>query len=574
MRTALIIACLAFAGCGTLLDGPPSNRCASDAECGMGTCNVPLGMCVAQTEETVSIGFEVRPMTEPYGGSVQPIAFEPFSVDGPLERDITLTPGVVVNGIVRDTAGTPVSAELAFTRESLIPGAPSTTIVADSSDMDPPQIEAGMPVGFVTQLLPDRRNDVVVTPTGEWAARLPPLSLAYASPSEGGGRIQLDYPPMCDDPAVDSECLATFEGRVIDREGTGQAGVVVKLVDRESGRTLSSRYVTATDPELDPGFFRLFFPVAFWQDTDAWFLRVSPAPHRVAEVGPSPTFTRTAEALAEVDGMITVLAPNLEDLRLTYAGTVETDDARPLPGATIRFTSEDVTHPDTNITGSYTTTVQTDEDGAFSVELLGHPDAPATYDIVVTPNQVEDQLGVLREERRLGVGSAGQLFTVPTRARFGGTVLTVAGERMVDARVDAQSRGSDRDGMLDAVAFLARSSQTLTDSDGLFDLRLDVGVYDVVIAPPEGTNFPWHIERDVAIGGAEAPLTSVYDLNHPVPITGVATWNVGDTPVPMAEGEIRAYAVIESDAGTRAILVGRATTDANGAYTLLLPPSL
>lgn len=59
-----------------------------------------------------------------------------------------------------------------------------------------------------------------------------------------------------------------------------------------------------------------------------------------------------------------------------------------------------------------------------------------------------------------------------------------------------------------------------------------------------------------------------------MPITGVATWAVDGTTQPVANGEIRAYAVIESDAGVRAVLVGRATTDASGAYTLLLPPSI
>ncbi len=561
-------------GCGALLDGPPANRCASDADCAMATCDTSLGMCVANAETTIRIGLEVRPLTEPYGGSVQPVTFAPFDIEGPATRDLSLTPGVVMTGIVRDADGAPVGAELSFTRAGEIPGGPSNTVVVASSGTNPPRVDSGMAVGFATQLLAEQRFALTVRPTGEWASRLPPLDLPWASPSPGGGRIEIDYPRPCADPSTETDCLAVLEGQITDSAGAGQAGVVVKLIERTTGRTISSRYVTATDAGLDPGFFRVFFPVEFWRSTDAWFLRVSPAANRVADLGPSPTFTRTAESLAETDGIITVLTADVDQLRITYSGTVENEDSQPLVDAAIRFTSNDVTFPDTNFIGSYTATARTDERGHFSVELLGHPDAPATYDIVVTPNQLEDDLGLLRVERRLGADANGQLFTVPARARFGGTVQTVDGMRMLDARVDAQARGSDDDGSLTAAAFLARSNQTVTDPMGLFDLRLDVGFYDLVIEPPTGTGFPWLIQRDVAIGGSEAPLTSIYELDHPLPLSGRVTWDVDGVAMPMAEGEIRAYAVVESDAGTRAILVGRATSDADGRYRLLLPPSI
>jgi len=570
---------LMIVGCAGLGGGPPANRCATDAECGDGSCDVALGMCIADVPETVTIGLEVRPLTEPYGGTVQPVGFTPFEVGAAVVRDLELQTGVLVTGAVLDADGDPVPAGLALVRQNEIPGAPSTTINLESSGVTPPEVNAaGEPIGFTAQLLPERRHDIVVTPTGDAASRLPPLELAYASPSGGMGRIEIQYPPLCDDPETDeAPCLAMFEGRVVSGpEESGRAGAVVTLVDRFTGRRLSSRYVTGSDPEMvDPGYFRVYFPVGHWREPDTWFLRVSAAGSLAAEVGPTPTFTRTAEALTTgTDGMIRVLAPDTEDLRITYAGTVEDEDGNPLVDATLRFTSADVTDPVTNIIGSYAATATTDEDGRFSLELLGHADAPATYDVVITPSQVEDHLGVRRTERRLGSDASGQLFTVPSRARFGGTVQTVAGDRMIDARVVAQARGTDDGGDLDPVAFLARSSQTTTDTMGLFDLRLDVGVYDLVIEPPAGTNFPWRIQRDVAIGGAEAPLTSVYELSNPVPITGVATWLVEGEAQPVVDGEVRAYAILESDEGTRTVLVGRATTDATGAYTLLLPPSI
>ncbi|MBX3273497.1 MAG: carboxypeptidase regulatory-like domain-containing protein [Sandaracinaceae bacterium] len=576
MRRAILLPLVGLfalsAGCESITGGPPSNHCVSDDECVAARCDTALGMCVTESRRPMRLALEVRPMTEPYGGSVQAIPFAPFALDGAGPQELELEPGVLVQGLVRG-GGAPIAAELTFSRQSPIPGRAPSTITVEASGATPVRLEAGREAAFLTQLLPGR-HELTVSPTGEWRALFPPLYRAYETPAEGNGFLPLDYPPLCADPAADTDCLATFEGQVVDRAGVGQAGVVVRLVDRLTGRPLSSRYVTASDLERDPGYFRLVFPVEHWRATDGWFLRVSPAPHRVEEVGPSPIYTRPAEALTELDGMIRVLSPNVDAMRLTYAGTVEDADGRPLEGASVQFTSTDVTDPTTNITGTYTASVRTDASGAFSVELLGHADSPATYDIVVTPSQSEGSSGVLRVSRVLGSSANGQLFTAPPRARFGGTVQTLTGERMLDARVEARTRGSDRDGALDPAAFLARSNQTSTDANGLFDLRLDVGLYDVVIEPPAGTNFPWRIERDVAIGSSGAPFTSVYELEHPVPVTGVARWRVDDTTQPVVDGEVRAYALVEgSDGSMRALLVARATTDARGAYTLLVPPS-
>lgn len=546
-------------------------------------------MCVGTVLRTVRIALEIAPVEDPYGGlaTVHPIAFEPFDLEGPLEHPpITLPSVILVQGVVRD-AERPldfVSADIELTLVSPIPGAPSTRVVVSASETFR-VAEDAYRFTFGTQLQANSDYEVVVRPTGDWRSIRPPMRFAapYHSPPGGGERFEwLEYPPFCDpDPDFTvTPCLATIEGWVQDGDALPQDGYVVKVVNRDTGQTISSRYLTGSDPDTaEAGFFRVVLYFADWQNTDAWFLQIAPSPDRIETFGPSLTFTVAPSALLEIEGMVTVLAPDYEGLLINYSGTVETEDMRPLAEAAIRFTSTNIVDPATGVVGFYTTTVFTDVDGAFTdVPLLGTVEGvpePPTYEVVITPSQNDDGLGVLREERRLGLTAAGQLFTVPRRARFGGIVQTVDGLGMIDARVVSRPRGGDRGGTLQPVAFFARSNNTTTDPDGLFDLPLDIGFYDVVIEPPMGTNFPWRIERDVAVGGG-GPRTSIYNLEHPIPVTGVITWAVDDTlgnAVPVAGGEVRAYGIVEDDRGVRAVLIGRTITDETGAYTLLLPPS-
>jgi hypothetical protein len=124
------------------------------------------------------------------------------------------------------------------------------------------------------------------------------------------------------------------------------------------------------------------------------------------------------------------------------------------------------------------------------------------------------------------------------------------------------------------VAFFARNAETYTDGRGGFGLPLDIGAYDVVVEPPAGSNYPWLVKPNQAIGGSPDPITREWSIENPVPITGTASFRTTVGLVPVVMGEIRAYAILETETETRTIQIGRTTTDAEGHYTLLLPPSL
>lgn len=607
--SALLVAILLFSGCSHLDAEGPSNRCGSDSDCLSGTCDVERGMCVGSTRTTLTVGIEVLPATDPiYGGSVRPFALEPFEVDEPVEElSLTLMPGIPVSGIVADGLGLPVTADVSFSTSSPIPGLASPTISTQSRSETMRDTRGdGFDYNFATQLLPGRLYDVTVRPTGEWASQLPPLRAMYMSPEADSHRVELRYPEPCsaavmNDPTSTESCLATIYGFVRNAAGDPVDGVSLRVVDPVTGQTLSSTYTTGSGAEAVAGRFEVTLPVERWRDQEGWLFRLTPTTARLEEHGPQQTFTVAPSALYEDDlGVVTILTPSVPNV-VDYAGWVEGPDGMPAIGANLQFVSRDVIDETTGAVGTFTTTATTGGDpercygdgrdadcGVFEVALLA-----GTYDIIITPSQSDPRqarLGVLRvEERRIDptppdgilpgehVPVMGQLFALDRRAAFGGTVRTAGGEGMLNATVRGQALGTTRDGELPLAARYARTNMSITDMNGLFALDLDVGVYDIVIEPPPGSNYPWLVVPDQAIA-SDATLSNVYELENPVLVTGVAAFenpDEGAAPIPVANGEVRAYAVLETaDGSTRAVQIGRASTDADGNYTLLLPPSL
>ena len=60
-------------------------------------------------------------------------------------------------------------------------------------------------------------------------------------------------------------------------------------------------------------------------------------------------------------------------------------------------------------------------------------------------------------------------------------------------------------------------------------------------------------------------------VQAPVPVSG-AIMTTGTEPI--ASADIRAFAIITDGAGERSVPIARCTTDEEGRFILLLPPSL
>lgn len=539
-----------------MVDAAPVNRCTSDSECGSGACNVEQGFCVGSLREPLRVGIEIVPASDPYGDPAPPVSFEPFDLNKPEERQFVLPMSVTVRGLLRHI-GEPVSASITFNLVSNIEGLAPTRFEA--------QTFTTMRVGdesfeYAVQLLPSRVYDVTIQPSGQWRSKLPPARYRFQSPPAGVFRQDFHY----------AETLPRVQGQLIDSAGNPQPGLLVRAIDPVTGRAVSSTYTTASDPERPPGWFEIVLAPG----TESWLFSINASSMRIQEGNPSPTHTVDPNVLLpDGDGLLTIQVPTAPQV-ITYGGFVEVEGSggRGTPAA-LTFTAEDVLDMSTQVIGSFRAMVATSEEpgreGAFAVQLL-----PGTYDVVVMPASPE--LGIVRETGvrlvpEAGTELLGQTFQVPMRARYGGKVQTFAAEPMNHAQVRGQARGSTHGGRLADVAVYARSAEALADSDGQFQLPLDVGLYDVVVEPPSGTNWPWVIQRDVAIGASDTVLTTVVEVGAPVPLTGYAVFEEGS---PVVRGEVRAYAVLDEGDGLRTMMIGRAQTDAAGRFTLLLPSSL
>ncbi len=206
-------------------------------------------MCVGDPLGSMRVGLEIVPATDPYGGRPVAVSFDPFEVTGPTDRGAFAVPlGVSVRGMLRDSeGGAPVSAAITLTLPSAIPGAPATRIETQTF-ADPMHEGTGERFNFELQLLPGREYDVTIRPNGPWRSKLPPLRRVLRAP-EPGTRINREI-------TWDAATLERIEGVLVDVDGVGQPGLVVRAVDR-SGRGVSSTYTTGSDPARPAGWFEI-----------------------------------------------------------------------------------------------------------------------------------------------------------------------------------------------------------------------------------------------------------------------------------------------------------------------------
>ena len=538
-----------IAGCALASSGPPINRCAADAECaGASRCDLAREMCVAAMPETLQIALELVPSTDPMGGrSTVRLADGPFELTGRHNYPLTIPVEVPTSGLLHDAFGEPVTAEVRFVPASPIPGLPGAPVTAQSTGEE--IIDGGgVRTNFNARLRRGWVYDIDIRPTGDWRSRFPPLQRSGYLTPENGAINYLDGELLTFDPVCSRADLASlmrgelvdcgygwFQGVVVNGDGAPQDGLLVRAIS-PTGTVISSTHTTGAelqspcDPEHpgeEPGYFCVVMSVTDWLAPTTWFFEVAPTSSRMEEGGPEATFVVDPVGLFEDGGLVSILTPAV-DRAVLYRGTVETvpeAGSRPLPDAVIRFTSVDILDDTTGIVGSYTTSTESEADGSFEARLL-----PGTYEVVITPVDLEGEFAVLRREDIVinptgeppPAGAdwtiMGQLFQVPERGRFSGTILTASAEGMRNAEVRARSLADDRDGTLDSAALYARSSTTLSDFEGRFGLRLDIGTYDVVVQPPRETNFPWTILPPIEIGGSEAFGRDI-ELASPVPIT-------------------------------------------------------
>jgi hypothetical protein len=130
-----------------------------------------------------------------------------------------------------------------------------------------------------------------------------------------------------------------------------------------------------------------------------------------------------------------------------------------------------------------------------------------------------------------------------------------------------------------AVPNYNRSSSIATGVNSSFSLAVDRGTYDVLIKPPETSNYPWRVIHDVTVASKEAEFATEIVLSEPVAVTGQLHYvNGSDSDqASLAAAEVRAYTLVDvaGQAGEqRSVEIGAGHANEKGEIMLLLPATL
>ncbi len=572
-RQLLWLSALLFVAAGCSFEEPDRsimNQCTTDADCaGTATCDLTREMCVSRPETPLRVALEVTSA----GGPSDRFAswtFPAQDVAGPTTRDLSMPSTVTLVGNVR-FGDQRVPATI-----SLVPSADQNRVTA-STFPESVEVPDGAPADFAVQIVAGQSYDLIVEPKGErvpgteipWLRQLPPLRFPgietpdSMSEAEVFIRVDVGYPEdiltPCDGERV-SACR--FTGMLVSEDAedriTLEEGQRVRAIDPETGEVVSSTAATSEG----------LFSLTIAPNVERYVLRITGGADRPL----FPTVTADPAFFYPGENPPRVLVPQLTSV--TYSGSVETEDDTPARVATLSFVSQDVFDDELQVSGSFQTTAMTDESGRFSVELLR-----GTYEVVVSSGAIEG-VSITREPAVFADSVSispppeqsevmGQVFRLPERAHFGGRVVTTDLEPMRETVVEGLARNVP--GMADVsyAARFNRSSTALTDETGQFDLRLDVGSYDVLIKPATESGYAWVVVPNVVIGsvGSDAPsISNSYEFSAPVPLQGTL---LGPAGKPLAEAELRAY--VELDETGRRVQLARTITDENGHYEVLLP---
>ena len=547
-----------------------TNACELDDQCPGTECAVDLGMCISPRPMAMRVGFDVLPASDPTGGVPVRTDFPEQAIGAATELDLWVQPKLSVVGVVR-WGDERIPAEVALRGAPEFPGGPETLIRGNTLP-DPSEAADGLPADYAMRVAAGETYQVTVTPAGGAIAELPPLTATLSAPEDRGaiGRADFVYPDTLTTPCEPGAFTGcTFVGQVVSVNDAGdeipENGLRVKAIEIETGRTVSSTGETGpTETEArDDGVFS----IRIASDAGPFVFRITGGDPN------SPFPTVAADPALFFPGVMParLLVPRLPVV--LYRGFVEDTMGNRIPDATVSFRSEDVFDDALGVTGTFSATAATEsgfpDAGRFTALLL-----PGTYEVVVSVPG-ESDLGVLVESVRVQPREDGQIlgqvFSVPARSRLGGRVVTTDERLMAGADVQASPSGLIAEEAPAAAAF-NRTSESMTDATGRFDLPLDIGTYDITVRPPEDSLFSWVVVPGFGIGNVNETLADSFTLESPVPVGGIV-YDADGAPLPGAT--VRAFTILEDERGEeRAVQIGEATSAEDGAYQMLLPPRL
>jgi hypothetical protein len=572
VKAATWLACLFLLGCGDRAPelAPATNRCMQAfVACELGSyCDDDLSICVQQNVvEPYDVVLLITPPATA-AGLVAHTSLPKRTVRGTAEIDepIVVPESHVLRGRVLSPpsdgqpSGRAIDAELAFTpvrQEAYL----STTVSAFTRPISENES------GFVAQLEPRTAYQVKVFPLGKDGESLPPAKFTLAPDS---AMRDFAYDP-----------LVSFRARLLEetRRST-DAGMRVRLVDKAGEEAVSSVGYTGPDGGVE---LKVAPSVVERLENYRLVIAARPAPGPWREV-----ITFEGELLSQ-DVALTV--PTVPP-PVPFSATVE--NAGTKLDADVVFTSNFPVVPSAtrdsdwcrlralpSVTPAFKcradVTLSTTAPGELRAELL-----PGRYIVYVAPKgeagaraanaaEVEEILSPIEEP-----GQAGKSFMVKRAAQFSGNVLSPSGQRMRDVAIRASALKVQRGD--EEITRYNRTTETISDKRGNFELAVDTGYYDLIATPSESSGFPTVVQYNRSV----EPMASMepFTINEQIPVIlrGTLVTNLSTrlpaSKLPLANATVEAYALVPSPIDRnvlRPIRIARTTSSGSGVFALKLP---
>jgi hypothetical protein len=366
------------------------------------------------------------------------------------------------------------------------------------------------------------------------------------------------------------------------------------MIESVTGRVVSStvelKLPTRLDGSLVYSFGIDYVPV--WGDdpsiTHGELVRLSP-PSGVA--APSLYFWREGlEWASPGSGVIDRLGAF--PATVSVSGTVSSGTTQ-VP-ANVTFTAKEIASVSSGLFPSFIRSVQTDEHGAFNLDLL-----PGTYKVIASPLlpnvmsrpfAVSSSVLTVLEAPEV---QAGTTLTVAPSLDIQGLVRTPGGEpargAVISAEVSpARVGASIFDRAVGDLPALPRPTTAYIDESGGFHLFAEPDVYDFSVRPPASAGFAWLVMPGFAPPANANPDSSIglpADLFLPAPVPielrlGLATRT--NARALLAGAAVRAYALLDATGGATtdpkaavsAVRVAEGRVDGDLHATLMLPAKL
>lgn len=559
MRRALLLASL-LSACEPAGRGEQLvNSCMQDFECSDDErCDEAEGRCKrerALAPYTYYLQVESTSNPELVARTVS----APRTLDVESELDaLTVRRAALVVGTVEGRDGGAIEAEISFARQSGLPA-----YLRDSRSVYTRRNDGHR---FAALLDPSTFYSALAVPLGEAASQHPPRAFEVDSAQRDAG---LRYSPLTEiratllpDQTITPGGRSPFEGHRVRLRAKEGGAITSSLATLTATGTLTLVVEQTVADNLSAHELVL----DLLRDGQPWTATLAVDGRRLSSQGMA---TITIPAIpARVPMKVRVIDDDKRENRVGADLTFVSNYQPPADGTPMaerdwcRLRNQSSTQPTCSARLSFAVPSGEQEFALF----------PGYYDVFVTPRDVPTRrFTTLATSENVTPQENGEVlgpvvYKVPPARRYVGRVSNERGAAIAAVSVQAHALGVARPDER-ATAF-NRSASTRSEDDGSYALPLDVGAYDVVAAPREGSGYPWFVLPNRFVS-----QTGVYNIRIPAPVL-VRGSVVDERGAPLYAARVEAFALVPGAQGERPVRVARASSDDAGTFVLYMPPQI